>query len=553
MQKHTGFVARISLVFAVLSAGQAAQASSLTAASGKTVTIAVTASGTAPFSYQWKKNGSDISGATGSSYRIASVTSTDAGTYTVAVANSAGSTLSDQAVLAIVVSPTITAQPLGQTVTQGNGASFSVAASGTSLNYQWLKNGAAISGATQASYTLSTTALADAGLYSVVVSNSAGSVTSTAVTLTVNPLIVAPTITTQPVSVVVTEGSSASFSVSASGTALTYQWLKSGVSISGANSSSYNIAATTLLDAGVYSVAVSNAAGRVDSTGATLTVNSVLGFAEVPPTSCISRSANSNAESVFMLFDSNTTTKWRDNSASSWIQLTFAAPTVLDAYSLTSAADSPEFDPGSWTLSGSNDGSTWNVIDTRSGQSWSSRQMTRDFVLAKTSSAYTQFRFDFNTVSGSIMQLAEVELYGATVVSTKLTPTSYAARGQVNNSCAISKLFDGSTSTKWADNSSTSWVSVRFATPATLRRYTLASAGDNAKYDPVAWTLVGSNDGVNWTVIERRTAQQWATRKLRREFTLTTASAKYLWFRLNFQTAAGSGTTQLSEAQFFGE
>src|SRR5260370_21106059 len=84
--------------------------------------------------------------------------------------------------------PSITAQPTSETVTAGQTASFSVTATGTApLGYQWQKNGGAISGATSSSYTTPATASSDnAAQFAVVVSNTAGSVTSSAATLTVN-------------------------------------------------------------------------------------------------------------------------------------------------------------------------------------------------------------------------------------------------------------------------------------------------------------------------------------------------------------------------------
>src|SRR5207244_984097 len=107
--------------------------------------------------------------------------------------------------------PSITAQPTAQTVTGGQSATFTVAATGTApLSYQWNKNGAAISGATSSSYTTPATTSSDNGaLFTVVVSNSVGAVTSNAATLTVNT---PPSITTQPFSQAVTAGQTASFS-----------------------------------------------------------------------------------------------------------------------------------------------------------------------------------------------------------------------------------------------------------------------------------------------------------------------------------------------------
>jgi hypothetical protein len=167
------------------------QPASTTVTAGQTATFSVTASGTAPLTYQWAKNGAAISGATGSSYTTPATTSTDNGSqFVVTVSNSAGTVTSSAAVLTVntpVVAPTITTQPNSQTITAGQTATFSLTASGTApLSYQWAKNGAAISGATGASYTTPATTSTDNGSQFVVtVSNSAGSVASAAATLTV--------------------------------------------------------------------------------------------------------------------------------------------------------------------------------------------------------------------------------------------------------------------------------------------------------------------------------------------------------------------------------
>ncbi|TLZ05309.1 MAG: hypothetical protein E6K39_12705, partial [Gammaproteobacteria bacterium] len=135
--------------------------------------------------------------------------------------------------------------------------------------------GTAIGGATAASYTTPATTAADNGdLFTVVVSNTAGSMTSNAAALTVSSVLVAPTITRQPASQTVTAGQRATFTVTAAGTApLSYQWQKNGTAIGGATAASYTTPATTAADNGdQFTVVVSNAAGSVTSTAASLTV-----------------------------------------------------------------------------------------------------------------------------------------------------------------------------------------------------------------------------------------------------------------------------------------
>ncbi len=238
------------------------------------------ASGTGTLSYQWKKNGGAISGATNASYTIASPQVSDTGSYTVTITNSVGSTTSSAATLTVNAAPTapaITTQPTSQTVVAGTSVTLTVVASGTApLSYQWSKGGVALSGATAASYTIAAVTTGDAGSYTCVVTNGAGSATSNAAILTVNAATIAPAITTQPSSVTVTAGATATFTIVASGTGpLSYQWLKSGVVVSGATAASYTIASAQTSNAGNYTCVVTNSAGSATSNPVTLTVNAV--------------------------------------------------------------------------------------------------------------------------------------------------------------------------------------------------------------------------------------------------------------------------------------
>ena len=183
--------------------------------------------------------------------------------------------------------PNITSQPVNQSVEAGQSATFSVAATGgTTLIYQWKKNGSNIPYATSSTYTIPDASSADNGArYSVSVSNSTGSVTSGEATLTVvvaptsqPPTTQPPAITTQPASQSVVGGQRATFAVKAvGGGTLAYQWKKNGTALAGATSSSYTTPATSMADSGsVYSVVISNSAGAVTSNDATLTVTANL-------------------------------------------------------------------------------------------------------------------------------------------------------------------------------------------------------------------------------------------------------------------------------------
>ena len=239
--------------------------------SGSTATFSVTAAGNPAPTYQWQFNGTNLSGQTNSTLTLTNVTTANAGNYDVVVTNSSGNVTSNSVALNVNVPPTITTQPMAQTVNAGGNATFSVTATGTPApTYQWQFNGANLPGQTSSTLTLTNVTTANAGNYDVVVTNVAGNVTSNAVALTVD---VPPTITTQPVAQTVNSGGNATFSVTATGTPPpTYQWQFNGANLSSQTSSTLTLTNVTTANAGNYDVVVSNAAGNVPSNSVALTV-----------------------------------------------------------------------------------------------------------------------------------------------------------------------------------------------------------------------------------------------------------------------------------------
>ncbi len=241
---------------------------------GETASFSVDATGTAPFTYQWKKGAAAITGATNATLTISDAQTSDSGSYTVEISNSAGTVTSNPANLTVNAPPpppVITTQPTAQSVNVGDSVTLSVVATGSNLTYQWKKNGSVIDGATSASLTLTNVQPGDASAYTVDITGDGGTVTSDAAVLTVN--LVAPAITTQPSAQSVAIGASATFSVTASGTApLTYQWQKNGTDIAGANEATFTIAAAQIADLGQYRVVVTNAANSITSDAVALTL-----------------------------------------------------------------------------------------------------------------------------------------------------------------------------------------------------------------------------------------------------------------------------------------
>ncbi|MES2778296.1 MAG: ice-binding family protein [Bacteroidota bacterium] len=245
---------------------------------GNAVNLSVTATGTA-LSYQWFKgnsiilNGGSISGAGTANLVINPSVQSDTGSnYRVVV--SGACTPNDTSNMASVIlntSTLITAEPINQTVCNGDSVSFTVTASGSGLTYKWRKgstdliNTVSISGVATPILTIKPTAISDAALnYNVIVSGACGvNDTSINATLIVNS---PPIITAEPVNQLGCVGNAINLSVTATGTALSYQWFKgnsiilNGGSISGAGTANLVINPSVQSDTGSnYRVVVSGA------------------------------------------------------------------------------------------------------------------------------------------------------------------------------------------------------------------------------------------------------------------------------------------------------
>ena len=157
---------------------------SQTVLAGTNVIFSVGVSGAAPFAYQWRFNGGDISGATTSSYARNNLQTSDTGSYSVMISNQFGTVTSSNALLTVNGVPYITGQPQSQIVSVGQDATFTVAAFGPApLSYQWQFNGNPLPGATNSTCLFTAARSVNVGSYSVVVSNGFGSVVSSNATL----------------------------------------------------------------------------------------------------------------------------------------------------------------------------------------------------------------------------------------------------------------------------------------------------------------------------------------------------------------------------------
>jgi hypothetical protein len=247
---------------------------SQSATSGDTVVFTVNAGGTGPLSYQWYFNGTQpLANQTSSSLTLNNVTPAQTGGYSVVVSNEFGTVTSGVAQLSVGGIPVIITNPQSQVVTSGGTASFSVLAQGTTpFAYQWFFNVTnTLTDQTNATLVLNNVAPAQAGTYSVVVTNRFGSASSLSAQLSV---LLLPFILVPPASQTVPNGATVLFTVSAQGAGtLGYQWFFNATNrIAGAISPTLTLNNVGAANIGDYSVLITNAVGTIMSPSASLRV-----------------------------------------------------------------------------------------------------------------------------------------------------------------------------------------------------------------------------------------------------------------------------------------
>ncbi|MES2572774.1 MAG: discoidin domain-containing protein [Verrucomicrobiota bacterium] len=264
------------------------------------------------------------------------------------------------------------------------------------------------------------------------------------------------------------------------------------------------------------------------------------------------------AEGAEKAFDGASSTKWLGNF-SNGITLRYNLPSniarIVTHYKLTSANDAPERDPKSWELQGSNDGNSWNNVDSRSNQSFSGRFVTNSYTVSSPA-PFQYYRLRITEISGAstLVQLAELCLQvGGTPPPARVSSggtatassTPVAAEGAVQG-------FDINSGTKWlGDFGGESWLRYQFGsgTAQIVTQYKITSANDAPERNPKNWVLEGSNDGNSWVGVDSRNNENFPGFFLTRSFTVSNPAA-FRYYRLRVTATAGaSSLLQLADLE----
>jgi hypothetical protein len=289
-------------------------------AGGSVVLNATTGTG---YTYVWKRDGTTISGATGSSY-----TATLAGSHTATITSGSCVVVSSAQVVNVGALPLATLTASGPTTFCAGGSVTLNASTGSGFTYQWRRNAVTISGAVATTYSAT-----EAGSYTVIVSSAGCASISSAVDVVISSASTAALTAAGPTSIC-TGGSVSLSTPAASGN--TYAWKRNGTTISGVSTNSYSANQT-----GSYTVTVSSTGCTANSTALSVTVSA-------PPAASISAGgATSFCSGGSVVLNANTGTgfsyAWRLNG-------TAISGATSSSYTATNA--------GSYTVVVSNGGCT---------------------------------------------------------------------------------------------------------------------------------------------------------------------------------------------------
>ena len=259
----------VAIVTVGLPPGITMQPASQTNLYNSPATFSATVSGTGPFTYEWQFDGTNFPTTVGPTLVLNNLSGANAGLYDVVISSPYGSITSS--IVTLVLPPTISTQPQSQTAAIGASATLIVAAAGTQpINYQWYFDGAPLADQTNTTFLISSFAYTNSGSYFAVATNFLGSATSAVAVVTVPQ---PPTITAQPVSQTNLFGTTASFSVSVSGTGpVAYQWQCNGTNLPPGAGATLVLPNVSVANAGLYDVVVTSPYGSVTSSNVNLVV-----------------------------------------------------------------------------------------------------------------------------------------------------------------------------------------------------------------------------------------------------------------------------------------
>ncbi|KID57453.1 hypothetical protein JF50_09635 [Pseudoalteromonas luteoviolacea] len=146
-------------------------------------------------------------------------------------------------------------------------------------------------------------------------------------------------------------------------------------------------------------------------------------------------------------------------------------------------------------------------------------------------------------------------LSASAVAQTDLTsdnPNAISVSGENGTFEGKTKAFDNNNYSKWLTFSSSGWISYQFSQPQKVTSYSITSANDAPSRDPQDWQLQGSNDGINWVVLDTRYNQSFNDRYQTKQFTVANPQS-FAFVKVDVSSTNGANILQIAEIEMFAE
>lgn len=224
------------------------------------------------------------------------------------------------------------------------------------------------------------------------------------------------------------------------------------------------------------------------------------------------------------------------------------APALLKGYAIGSGTGDASFDAKSWTLQGSNDGQIWTTLDTQEAQAFAMRCQNKHFSV-NTNKTFTDYRLLVTaTNGGKALHIGEWQLLGTCLLSDDIT-----ADGGSMMLPEGSSLIDKNASTMASfDANQDAVIEYKAAGSYVLTSYSLTNGDSKATANPAGWVLYGSNDGRNWTELDRKRHETFPVEQSTQFYTVA-SQEPYKSFRLVITGNPGATHTALHEWQLIGK
>lgn len=243
-----------------------------------------------------------------------------------------------------------------------------------------------------------------------------------------------------------------------------------------------------------------------------------------------------------------------DGNKSIAVQYLTSMPAILSNYSIAFGNNGTDVYPKSWTLEASNDGNTWEVLDSKSNQTAITSMQLTKYSLSNTE-AYSRYRIKMTDIQGDAdtFRLSEWQLYGSLLSKEDITNDGGTISAQYGTSENCTNLIDDKIDTKYqVKNQSQLWMQYKAASRYNLTSYSISSADTDLASTPKSWNLYGSLNGNDWTLIDKQENQSFGELKSTQIYSCMPESP-YQYFKIEISENNGSADTQIAEWQLFGE